>query len=271
MGCAIGFSSPEVLRFLLLVRGWALRFVLRDLYARWIGTGALFAALSRGMTLVRDVPAVAQTNARQISRTGAPPWPTKTYDVVVADPPWSYTGAQDKWAAAAKQYRTQPDDWIAGLDVAGLLTRRGVLFLWATCPRLDAGMSMVGRWGLTYRGVAFVWIKTKKSEPLVPIGAQGVRPSTVKPTTELVLVASKVAEGRPMPLADEAVRQVVLAPKSAHSEKPEAVQERIEAMYPTASKIELFARRRRPGWDAWGDQVPLDGASGYGVGAGVAP
>ena len=47
----------------------------------------------------------------------------------------------------------------------------------------------------------------------------------------------------------------MLAPKTEHSAKPDAVQERIEAMYPTARKLELFARRRRPGWDVWGDEV----------------
>jgi len=128
---------------------------------------------------------------------------------------------------------------------------------------LIAGMAMIEHWGLRYRGVAFVWVKTKRSDPLMPIGAQGVRPSIVKPTTELVLVASKVATGRcALPLADESVCQVMLAPKSAHSEKPGVVQDRIEALYPAASKIELFVRRQRPGWDAWGDEVgePLGGA-----------
>ncbi len=56
----------------------------------------------------------------------------------------------------------------------------------------------------------------------------------------------------------------MLAPKSAHSEKPEAVQDRIEAMYPTASKIELIARRRRSGWDAWDNRVGVDSSVGSG-------
>jgi N6-adenosine-specific RNA methylase IME4 len=189
-------------------------------------------------------------------------WPTGQYDVVLADPPWSYTGQQAKWGAAAKFYGTMPDDWIHDLDIGGLLSPRGVLFLWATCPRLDAAMECIGKWGLTFRGVAFCWVKTKKTDPLVPIGAQGVRPSIVKPTTELVLAASRVRSGRPMPLADEGVRQVVLAPKQEHSTKPAEVHERIEALYPTARKIELFARRPRPGWDAWGNEAqgrPEDG------------
>lgn len=89
----------------------------------------------------------------------------------------------------------------------------------------------------------------------MPIGAQGVRPSIVKPTVEFVLAASPVAKGRPLPLADEGVPNTVLAPRAAHSEKPGEVRRRIEGMYPGASRIELFARGRAEGWEAWGDQV----------------
>lgn len=182
-------------------------------------------------------------------------WPDGRYQVVVADPPWSYTGAQDKWGSAAKFYSTQPDGWVQSLPVGDLLERRGVLFLWATCPRLDAAIAAIEAWGLHYRGVGFVWVKTKRSDPTTPVGAQGVRPSVVKPTTELVLVASHVRQGRPLPLADESVRQVVLAPKGEHSAKPGEVQDRIDSMYPGATKIELFARRSRPGWDVWGNEA----------------
>jgi N6-adenosine-specific RNA methylase IME4 len=139
------------------------------------------------------------------------------------------------------------------LPVGETLAPRGVLFLWAACPRLDAAIQCIERWGLHYRGVAFVWVKTRKDGGV--IGAQGVRPSIVKPTTEMVLVASRVRTGRPMPLADESIAQVVLAPRREHSAKPDEVQSRIERMYPHARRIELFARRLRQGWDAWGDEI----------------
>jgi N6-adenosine-specific RNA methylase IME4 len=82
-----------------------------------------------------------------------------------------------------------------------------------------------------------------------------VRPSITKPLTEFVLAASTHPKGRPLPVADEAVRQTVFASKQAHSAKPEQVQASIEALYPSLAKVELFARRRRDGWDAWGDEV----------------
>lgn len=178
------------------------------------------------------------------------------YDVILADPPWAYAGQQDKWGAAAKFYPTMTDDELLTLDVVPrLLADRGVLFMWATGPRLDFAVHLLEAWGLTYRGVAFVWVKTRK-DGVTPVGAQGVRPSIVKPTTEFVLAASRVSKGRPMPLGSEAVAQVVLAPKTEHSRKPDTVHDRIEQLYPTASRLELFARRHRPGWATVGFDLP---------------
>lgn len=183
------------------------------------------------------------------------PAPTGVFDVVLADPPWAYTGSQTKHGAAAKHYPTMSDQDLIDFTLAtDLLAPRGVLFMWATGPRLDFAVRLIQAWGLTYRGVAFVWVKTRADG--TPIGAQGVRPSIVKPTTEFVLAASRVVKGRPMPLASEAVPQVVLAPRSEHSRKPDAVHERIEALYPAAAKVELFARRARPGWSVWGNEAP---------------
>ena len=180
--------------------------------------------------------------------------PDVSYDVILADPPWMYYGQQAKWGAAAKFYPWMEDEDILALPVGELLSDQGVLFLWATGPRLDFAVECIRVWGLHYRGMAFVWVKTKLDGE--PIGAQGVRPSIVKPTTEFVLAGSHVAKGRPLPLSDESVRQVVLAPKQAHSAKPIEVYERIECLYPTATKIELFARTARQGWDRWGNEAP---------------
>lgn len=104
-------------------------------------------------------------------------------------------------------------------------------------------------------GVAFVWVKTRKDG--TPVGAQGVRPSIVKPLTEFVLVASKVEKGRPLKLFSESVVQTVFAPKREHSRKPDEVYDRIEALYPLGqySHLEMFARVTRPGWVSHGNEV----------------
>ena len=177
----------------------------------------------------------------------------KTYDVILADPPWSYYGQQAKWGAAAKFYSTMSDEELMALPVGFMAKTSTVLFCWATGPRLDFAIRLVEHWGFCYRGVAFVWVKTTKAG--VPLGARGVRPSIVKPTTEFVIAASMVAKGRPRPIADESVAQVVLAPVTEHSRKPDEVNARIERLYPEASRLEMFARRPRDGWEVWGNET----------------
>jgi len=88
-----------------------------------------------------------------------------------------------------------------------------------------------------------------------PIGTQGVRPSIVKPLSEFVVAASRVKTGRPMKLSSESVSQLVFAPRQEHSRKPDDVHKRIEQLYPTMSKIELFARRPMDGWENWGNEL----------------
>ncbi len=178
---------------------------------------------------------------------------TSTYDVVVTDPPWAHYGSQTKWGAAAKFYETVSDDDL--VEVARPpLAPNGVLFMWATGPRMDAAIRLIDTWGLHYRGMAFVWVKTGKDG--TPWKARGVRPSIVKPLTEFVLAASPQRRGRPMPLSSESVVQTVFAPVQEHSRKPDEVQDRIEQLYPHATKLEMFARQRRPGWDAHGLEAP---------------
>ena len=50
--------------------------------------------------------------------------------------------------------------------------------------------------------------------------------------------------------------EVILAPVREHSRKPDEFYRRVER-YCDGPFADLFARERRPGWDAWGDQIDL--------------
>ncbi len=52
-----------------------------------------------------------------------------------------------------------------------------------------------------------------------------------------------------------AVKNVRLHNLLRHSEKPAAFAADIERLYGDVPRIELFARKRRRGWDYWGDGV----------------
>jgi len=183
-----------------------------------------------------------------------PPFPAKTYDIVYADPPWFYYGSRIKDAAAAKHYPLMDQDALARLPVRSIMSTRAALFLWCTGPRLNFAVELIEKWGLHYRGVAYVWVKTnQKGEP---IRGQGVPPTFTKPTTEFVLVATTVRTGRPFPIHDLRQGQVVMAQRAEHSRKPAIFRRRIEELCGKRSRIELFAREKAPGWDAWGAEAP---------------
>lgn len=182
-----------------------------------------------------------------------PPLPAGPYEIVYADPPWSYYGSQLKDAAAAKHYPLMTQDELAALPVRALMAKRAALFLWATCPRLNFAIELLARWGLHYRGVAYVWVKTNARGAI--ICGQGVPPTFTKPTSELLLAATTMPTGRPFPLRDLAQGQVVLHARRGHSHKPAIFRERIEQLCGERPRIELFARERAAGWDAWGAQL----------------
>lgn len=109
-------------------------------------------------------------------------------------------------------------------------------------------------WGLYDRCFAYVWIKTRKDG--TPIAGQGCRPTLVKQMDEYVIGVTTCKTGRPLKILTERQGQNVFAPRgSKHSEKPEEVRRRIDELCGNVPRIELFARKRVVGWDAWGDQL----------------
>lgn len=182
-----------------------------------------------------------------------PALPAGPYDIVYADPPWYYYGSPIKDAAAAKHYPLAQLDDLARLPVRDIMSRRAALFLWATCPRLNFAIELIESWGLRYRGVAYVWVKTNARGAI--IRGQGVPPTFTKPTTELVLAATTMPTGRPFPLHDLAQGQVVLHARAEHSRKPAIFRRLIEELCGDRTRIELFARERADGWDSWGAEL----------------
>ncbi len=49
--------------------------------------------------------------------------------------------------------------------------------------------------------------------------------------------------------------EIIEARIREHSRKPDAMYRRIEAMYPEARYLELFARQQRDGWQSWGNDT----------------
>jgi N6-adenosine-specific RNA methylase IME4 len=58
---------------------------------------------------------------------------------------------------------------------------------------------------------------------------------------------------------NSAVSQIIASPLRRHSQKPEEARDKIVSLLGGGiTKIELFARERVLGWDAWGNEVESD-------------
>lgn len=188
----------------------------------------------------------------------SPTFPAKKFDIIYVDCPWKYYGSSTKNAAAGKHYNlmSQPD--LKAIPVKSVLNKRAAVFMWATGPRLDYAIEVMKAWGMHYRGVAHVWVKTRKSDNGI-INGQGVPPTYSKPTTEFLLLGTTKKAGRMVPLRKFNTAQVVLCPRAGHSEKPEVFRKLIETtLKPPYSKLEMFGRIPITGWTVIGDAIDGD-------------
>ena len=179
------------------------------------------------------------------------PFPDKKYSVIYADPPWSYRDKRDKHprlcGGARVHYDVMNTSDVKALPVASIADNNCMLFLWATFPNLPDAIEVMKAWGFKYKTLGFSWIKTnrKSGTPFFGIGYY------TKSNCEVCLIGVK---GKPIKESNS-VSSVVIEPIEGHSKKPDCVRDRIVTLCGDVPRIELFARQRVEGWDAWGDEV----------------
>lgn len=185
-----------------------------------------------------------EKNLRTISRGNKKLGTEKTYAIIYADPPWKYDypDSVTPSRSIANQYPQTELKEICELPVRKLLTPDAVLFLWVPAPLIFQAGQVIEAWDFEYR-TQLVWDKEV-------LGAGHY----VRMQHEILMIA---VHGEPItPREKDRPRSILRKKKSSkHSEKPEQVVKLIEKMYPRLPKIELWARARRKGWDAWGNEA----------------
>jgi len=175
-------------------------------------------------------------------------FPNKKYNIIYADPPWSY---RDKALAGKRgagcKYKTQSLKWIENLSVRNLADKDCALFLWVTMPKLNECWNVIEKWGFEYKTVAFTWIKTNKKADTLFWGMG----NWTRANAELCLLAVK---GKPKRI-NAGVHSVIISKVRKHSQKPNEARKRIVELLGDLPRIELFARERVEGWDVWGNEV----------------
>lgn len=180
------------------------------------------------------------------------------FKVILADPPWQYEkyADPDGRGTAEAHYPVMSLPEIRALPVAGLADDDCALFMWVTWPVMDQAFSVAAAWGFQYKTAALVWAKTnKRAADRMSIVTSDSNwffgmGSWTRANTETCLLFTK---GQPQRVNAD-VRQLIVAPVSEHSRKPDEQYERIERLL-KGPYVELFARRERAGWTSWGLEI----------------
>lgn len=168
------------------------------------------------------------------------------WQLAVIDPPWRWQ-AWGKRANREVPYETMTIDDLAATDICSLLAPDAVVLLWVIDPMLPHAMKVVNAWGLKYATVGFYWTKFR------PSGREHIGTgyyTRANPEQAWLLV-----RGKGLPRVDQSVRRWLHAPVGAHSAKPDEFFDRASRLFGAVSKVEVFARKHRPGWDALGREI----------------
>lgn len=166
-------------------------------------------------------------------------FPSKRYGCIVSDPPWPV--AMQGARGASKVYDLASIETIASMPIPDLLAEDGFLFLWCYGRTRDLAMKIATEtWNLKFRG-EIIWVKDR-----LGMG------SPIRWSHENILVFS---QGKPEVLYKGQPSVERWRVPVEHSRKPD------ESLL-TAMKLchgpylELYARRRFPGFDSWGYEAP---------------
>lgn len=173
----------------------------------------------------------------------------KPFDVIAADCPWRFgdslpgpkRGASKFYATLSvgelKHFRLPP------------IAKDALLFFWRVSAMQEEALEVVRAWGFVPKS-EIVWLKTT---------ATGKRHFGMgrftRASHESCIIATR---GRGIDLIrDHSIRSVFEAPVGRHSEKPDEFYALVAKMT-SGRRCELFARRPRPGFFPFGDQVETE-------------
>ena len=171
-------------------------------------------------------------------------FPQGKFGVVLADPAWSFQTYSEKGMdrSADNHYPCQSVEDICSWPVSGITDKNCVIFLWATVPMLPQALKVMEAWGFEYKSHV-TWVKDR-------IGTG----YWFRNQHELLLVGTK--GNIPAPAPGSQFPSIISAPVAEHSVKPDDFYRIIENYFPSLKKLELNARRRRDGWESYGNEAP---------------
>lgn len=175
---------------------------------------------------------------------------THPVNVLVADPPWQFrdglpTTKANCGRGAAAHYQCLSLAQIKAFPLP-TFARSAVLLLWRVSSMQEEALAVVRAWGFVPKS-EIVWVKRR---------AQGGRAfgmgHYVRAEHETCIIATRGSGASLVKVRN--VRSTFEAPVGRHSEKPDAFYSLVESLF-RGPYVELFARRKRAGWDVYGNEI----------------
>lgn len=199
--------------------------------------------------------------------------PSGRYGLILIDIPRHFNVRSDETGlnrSPENHYPTMTFQELCDLPVSQLAADDCIMVFWSTAASLIDDLEILAEWG-------FVTFRPREAgrlrrDSLGPNGWEIGEPGSPQPYRtmqvwdkikiglgywfrdrhEFILLA---ARGNVVPPAMGTQDNSLFSePKGEHSAKPNL--EWIDRLWPNIPKLEMFARRARPGWDAWGFEAP---------------
>lgn len=172
------------------------------------------------------------------------------YRVLLADCPWEYDNNRPmpdgSLTPAENSYQSMSTEEICKLPIEAHALKDAVLFQWATNAHLADAILVGECWGFKYK-TNWVWNKVK-GRP----GPYGYMHH------ELLLIMTRGACTPDVAILQHDHASVMTERREGpHSTKPACARKQIESLYTHGPYLELFARDRFKGWDAFGNDAKL--------------
>jgi N6-adenosine-specific RNA methylase IME4 len=172
------------------------------------------------------------------------------FDIIYADPPWSFTTWSDKGKKKSpdNHYQILNIEDIKGLNVQGISNDNSILALWVTAPLFREGLDTLKSWGFEYKTFLFTWVKTNKKSP----GWFWGLGYYTRSNPEFCILGTR---GKPLERLSHSIHSVVDSPVAEHSKKPDIVRNRLVDLFGDRPRVELFARNTYEGWVCLGNEI----------------
>jgi N6-adenosine-specific RNA methylase IME4 len=177
----------------------------------------------------------------------------RRWGTILCDPPWQFENRTGKVTPEHKRlsrYESMPLAEIMALPVADIAAEPAHLYLWVPKALLPDGFVVMSAWGFDFK-TFITWHKIRADGGSDGRGVGFYFRSVTEPV--LFGVRGKNALTR---AAGRRQVDYIATRKRQHSRKPDELYPVIEACSFTPF-LELFARGRREGWDAWGAQADV--------------